>query len=789
MNSGGWPKAHSSRCQRVKVYSQAMLDSDSRNLATQVITHKFQFGECTVKRRNFLLQAGTLPLALSVAPWPYTVQALPKNTPPVPSYEKEYPDMLLNYLGGKLNALSRHWDQQREKILAPAQLERRNQFVRGKFREMLQGFPPRVPLQARTVRSFDREGYRVENVMFQSRPDFWVTGNLYIPSQRKGPSPGIISPCGHYTLGRVNTELQCAYINLVQNGFVVLAYDPIGQGERRYYWNPETKVAEVSGDPIFEHSMPGQLLLLMGENLTQYRVWDGMRAIDYLLTRSEVDSQRIGCTGHSGGGTLTLFITALDDRVKCAVLNEGGCAQRWPLQISAGSRIGPSDVEQNIFPSAIYGIDEEDLRVAIAPRPQLLTIEDYYPEFLQSRERVSARYRQLGVPDKFATADATDPHAWTMKLRLATTDWFCRWFYEHPGPTSESEFKVETPQQLYCTSNGSLRYSQQGENIFSLLKTKAAQLPPQRHIPSTTTARDQTRQEILSQIGKSARLDAPQTALGVRKLVTTERKGYRIEKLQFLSEPGIYIPAWVFIPKMLTPNHAAILYVDEMGKEAQGLEFGLLEGLALKGNLVVAIDVRGIGGTEPPHDPWLHAGGEFGHLFNVETAMSYMAWFMDESLFAMRVRDVIRGVDYTLSRPEVKRQSVRVVWKGMGALWTLFAAAHDLRIQSAICEGGLVSYRSLTDHDRYVHGANVFIRDVLLHYDLPEVAACVASRNLVLLSPLDAMGIPVDLAKAKEIYQWTKDAYAAANAQERFKIIQRDSEQEVVEEYLALLQD
>ncbi len=697
--------------------------------------------------------------------------------------------MLLNYLAGKLNALSHQWDQRRERIVRPDQIETRNQFVREKFREMLQGFPPRVPLHSRTVRSFNREGYRVENVIFQSRPDLWVTGNLYIPDKGKGPFPGIISPCGHYALGRMNKELQCAYINLVQSGFVVLAYDPIGQGERRYYWNPETNVAEVSGDPVFEHSMPGQLLLLMGENLTQYRIWDGMRAIDYLLTRSEVDSQRIGCTGHSGGGTLTLFITALDERVKCAVLNEGGSTQRWPLHISAGDRIGPSDVEQNIFPSAIYGIDQEDLRVAIAPRPQLVTIEDYFPEFLRSRERVSARYRQLGVPDKFATTDATDPHAWTMKLRLATADWFCQWFYGRPGPASESEFQVETTQQLYCTSNGSLRYSRQGENIFSLLKNRAAQLPPQRQIPSTAKEWDSSRQEILSQIGKLIRLDEARTALGVRNLVTTERKGYHIEKLQFLSEPGIYIPTWVFIPKMLRPDQTAILYVDESGKEAQGLEFGVLEALALNGNLVAAIDVRGIGGTEPPHDPWIHDGGEFSHLFNVETAMSYMAWFMDESLFAMRVRDVIRGVDYMLNRPEVKRQAVRVVGKGMGALWALFAAAHDLRIQNAVCAGGLISYRSLTDHDRYVHGANVFIRDVLLHYDLQHVAACISKRKLSLLSPVDALGIPVDLDKAMETYQWTMEAYAAAKSENNFKIIQRNSAKEVVEEYLELLQD
>src|SRR5205807_7141900 len=106
-----------------------------------------------------------------------------------------------------------------------------------------------------------------------------------------------------------------------------------------------------------------------------YHVWDGMRAIDYLLSRPEVDPARIGCAGHSGGGTLTMFIAAMDERVACAVVNEGGTQNRWPLSYPPNSPVGPSDVEQNIFPAAIYDIDHVDLHAAVAPRPLLSTIE------------------------------------------------------------------------------------------------------------------------------------------------------------------------------------------------------------------------------------------------------------------------------------------------------------------------------------------------------------------------------------------------------------------------------
>ena len=218
------------------------------------------------------------------------------------------------------------------------------------------------------------------------------------------------------------------------------------------------------------------------------------------------------------------------------------------------------------------------------------------------------------------------------------------------------------------------------------------------------------------------------------------------------------------------------------------MEFGILESLTLKGTLVVAIDARGIGETIPPHDPQIRGGGVFTHLFDVETAMSYMAWSMDQSLFGMRVQDVIRGVDYVLSRPDVDKVSLRIVGRGMGALWVLFAAALDRRIHSVICDGGLISYQALASVDRYTQGADLFIRDVLLHFDLPHVAASIAGRNLVLLSPVDAMGTSVGLPMAREVYRWADEIYAAFQSSNHFRIVERRPHTHAAEEYLSLLQ-
>src|SRR2546425_7993368 len=123
---------------------------------------------------------------------------------------------------------------------------------------MIHGLPERHALNAVVTKVHERDGYRIENVMFQSRPNFWVTGNLYVPTRGEGPFPAVISPCGHYALARMDPEYQFAYLNMVHSGFVVLAYDPIGQGERRQYWNPQTGHADIP-DSTSEHSMPVQV--------------------------------------------------------------------------------------------------------------------------------------------------------------------------------------------------------------------------------------------------------------------------------------------------------------------------------------------------------------------------------------------------------------------------------------------------------------------------------------------------------------------------------------------------
>jgi hypothetical protein len=164
-----------------------------------------------------------------------------------------------------------------------------------------------------------------------------------------------------------------------------------------------------------------------------------------------------------------------------------------------------------------------------------------------------------------------------------------------------------------------------------------------------------------------------------------------------------------------------------------------------------------------------------------------MAWFIDGSLLGMRVTDVLRSVDYTLSREDVGKDGVRAVGVGRGALWLLYSAALDSRVQAAVCDECLLSYAKLAGANKYLYGADIFVPDVLRHFDLPDIAASIAKRRLVLLSPVDGMKQPVAISSAREAYGRTAQRYAAQGLADGFRIAERQPGVELADQYLRAL--
>ena len=195
----------------------------------------------------------------------------------------------------------------------PDQVRARQEYVRRTILDSLGGWPEKTPLRPVITGTLDRDTYRVEKLVFESLPGFRVTANVYVPKQG-GPFPAILGVAGHSKEGKAIDTYQYAWIGFVKRGWLVIAYDPPGQGERSEYWDATANKSKI-GIGTHEHTMAGLQTLLTGTNIARYEVWDGIRAFDYLLTRNDVDPKRIAVAGNSGGGTQSAYLSVLEPRL------------------------------------------------------------------------------------------------------------------------------------------------------------------------------------------------------------------------------------------------------------------------------------------------------------------------------------------------------------------------------------------------------------------------------------------------------------------------------------------
>src|SRR5688572_18629798 len=296
------------------------------------------------------------------------------------------------------------WPEERERLLAA-------------YQRMLGAFPERHDLNARVTGRLERERYVIEKVIFESQPGLLVTANLYLP-RVSGKRPAVLVPCGHSEMGKAAETYQRVCIGLASKGYVVLIYDPIGQGERQLYWNPTTQASDMGGNTA-QHSYAGNQCVLIGTNIAQLMVWDSIRAIEYLVSRPEVDPERIGMAGNSGGGTNTAYTVPLDERIKVAAT----CCYVTTLDWRRRSWT-TGDGEQNLLGQLTDGLDHADFLRLMAPRPVLVgsAAHDFFPleGARQSVEIAAELYQALDVPRQISHVVADAPHGYSTTLRRAT---------------------------------------------------------------------------------------------------------------------------------------------------------------------------------------------------------------------------------------------------------------------------------------------------------------------------------------------------------------------------------
>jgi dienelactone hydrolase len=379
----------------------------------------------------------------------------------------------------ELNAIAQRQLRDRAKDVAlirdTAAAQVRQKQVRERILSLIGGLPDyRGPLNARVTRTTRREGFVIEHVLFESLPQYYVTANLYRP-ETAGRHPAILMSMGHWDSGKAAGQLLSS--NLARKGFVVLAYDPVGQGERQQAYEKRTGRSLIGG-PTEQHFLNGAAAILMGQSVGRYFIHDGMRAIDYLVSRPEVDAERIGATGCSGGGTQTTYIAALDPRVKVAAV---ACYMNSFQTLFAGS-VGDSEQSVPGFLSA--GLDQTDYVELFAPKPWLITSteEDFFTPAgaKQVFDEAQGWYKLFDASDRVKWVVGPGGHGTPLVVREAIYDWMIRWLANGTASPREEAVTLLPDQQLWVTPNGQVEGRELYEIIREIPRTKATHYELQR---------------------------------------------------------------------------------------------------------------------------------------------------------------------------------------------------------------------------------------------------------------------------------------------------------------------
>jgi cephalosporin-C deacetylase-like acetyl esterase len=645
----------------------------------------------------------------------------------------------------------------------------RQSFVRRTLREISGRFPERTPLEARITGTIRGDGFTVEKLIFESLPGYHVTAAVFVPDGIESPRPAVVYASGHSADGFRSATYQTAIMNLAKKGFVVLAFDPIGQGERRQYDDPETGATRVGG-PTREHSYPGAQIFTTGDSPALYFIWDGIRAIDYLQTRPDVDASRIGVTGRSGGGTQSSYIAAFDERVLAVAPENYLTSFRRLFQTR-----GPQDAEQNFFNGIERGIDHGDLILAHAPKPYLLiaTTRDMFSiqGVRETAREVGPTYAALGGPGAFRVVEDDAEHASTLANREAMYAFFQE-ALDLPGDPAEVEVAPLAPADLFATPTGQVASSLGGEDLFTLNRERAGALVERLEAERAGAGHlDEVRRAAVELSGLEVPRDSVEAVFHGR----FPRDGYSVEQYTIDGEGDYPIPMILMRPDGDGP-HPAVLYVHGEGKAADAGPGDAMEQLVRAGFVVLAPDLVGTGEVGP---------GDFrGDAYDFELGIgAYNVWWganqVGRSLVGIRAGDLLRSLQFLRSLADVRANGISAVGVGTAGPVMLHAAAVEATLTGVALVGSPLDYASLALNRYYLPRlVHAVVPGALRAYDLPDLAAAVAPRPLLIVDPVDHLGRPASRESAERAYGVAADAFGALGAASSLSIEMNDDSED-----------
>lgn len=638
--------------------------------------------------------------------------------------------MLWDYFREYLRVLDERRAERLAALESPEDFNQLRQRVRRELARMWGPFPERTPLNPNTVGRLDRTDHWVERIVFESRPAFPVTANLYRP-KADAPVPAVIFPCGHAAAGKAAEDYQRFAILMARNGLAVLTWDPLGQGERLQFWSGEKEGSEFQGGTP-EHRVLGNQCYLLGDNLMQYRAWDATRALDYLESRPEINSGSIGIAGQSGGGMVALQFACFDDRIKAAF---SSCAVASFRAKSDALLI--ADPEQILAGTLRALIDHPELLAAFAPKPLLIgsALRDYVPiaGARQTFEELREVYRKLGASDALGMAETDATHGLNRELREAGATFFLQALAGRREPISEAPAEILSERELACTSTGQVATALNAKSVAQFNVERLAAITPE--LPSARNASEFEvfRSEVAHRVREVTKVGAYKSEFG-------------IEVPSRFLDAGVYAKGAVFL-------------VAEQGKDHPVVRRYCIDAVIAANHGAYGLDLRGWGATDPSL-PWLDVPFEWDDFF------AYRSLELGRPLFGQRLKDLLASAPQ-----QTKWRDWIVVGIGIGGLIAAHAAALDERIAGVASIEAPLSFASMLTDPHAQQPVSAILPGVLAAYEIRDVYAALAPRPLLIVNPQDARRRGVTEAEARSELAQAIDTYDMLESRDSMKVV------------------
>ena len=650
--------------------------------------------------------------------------------------------------------------------------EGHQQLIKAKLHESIGDFPVKTPLNPVITKRIKKDGYSVEKLYFESMPGVKVTAAFFIPQGKRKNLPTIIYCSGHSDLAFRSDIYQHVILNLVKKGFAVFAFDPYGQGERLQYF--DQNLGKFRFRPTLEHSYPGAQLFINGESTAKYMIWDGIRAVDYLLTRKEVNPSQIGITGRSGGGTQSSHIAALDERIKASAPE---CyITTMEYQLKSG---GPQDAEQNFPRSIQLGLDHADLLEVRAPKPTLMitTTRDIFSiqGARDTYEEAKLAYNAFDKSENLLMVEDNAGHQSTLKNREAMYAFF-QIHLNNPGNSQDEEVTIFPVEELYVTETGQLSSSVGSKFLFDVNSSLT-----ERNMEVLNRDRQNMEQHLINLKQKAEAIYGYSKSTEKGKLIfsgQTEFGAYYLNKYLNVLEGDKVIPFVTFVPKQ--PKGSSALYLDNLEDKESDEAYAIPIQLAKKGITVIVPDLPGFGELGP--------GYLKGDAYFENT--SYNQWFAGVLNGKSTVAIHVEAIETLLQscEDELKLDAAKIMGISKGGFNSslLHATVSGVEFSRMLFMEPLLSFESIVSNKDYDPALIPFtVAGALPHYDLPDLLAAFAPRTLRIVKDKDTLASE----EFKEAYKLVTKRYESMDQTNNFSIEKINSQREAMDVVIQFISD